>query len=67
MLPRYNQRTDEYGGSLENRIRLFRELIEDAKDAVGDTMGVVVRFAVDELRGEDGLRHDAEGREIVSC
>ena len=65
MLNRYNFRTDEYGGSLENRVRLFREIIEDAKDAVGDTMGVIVRFAVDELRGAEGLEHDKEGREIV--
>ena len=65
MLDRYNFRTDEYGGSLENRVRLFREIIEDTKDAVGDTMGVVVRFAVDELRGAEGLEADKEGREIV--
>ena len=45
---RRNQRTDEYGGSLENRMRLLRELIEDTKDAVGDTCAVAVRFAVDE-------------------
>jgi len=65
MLPRYNQRTDEYGGSLENRVRLFREIIEDAKDAVGDTMGVIVRFSVDELRGSEGLESNKEDREIV--
>jgi dimethylamine/trimethylamine dehydrogenase len=65
MLNRYNYRTDEYGGSLENRVRLFREIIEETKDAVGDTMGVSVRFAVDELRGAEGLEHDKEGREIV--
>ena len=65
MLPRYNFRTDEYGGSLENRIRLFRELIEDAKEAVGDTMAVVVRFAVDELRGDQGIEWQKEGRETV--
>ena len=65
MLPRYNQRSDEYGGSLENRVRLFREIIEDTKDAVGDRMGVIVRFSVDELRGEEGLEADREGREIV--
>ena len=35
---RFNQRTDEYGGNLENRARLLRELIEDTKDAVGDTL-----------------------------
>ncbi len=65
MLRRYNFRSDEYGGSLENRVRLFRELIEDAKEAVGDTMGVVARFAVDEMRGADGMEWDKEGREIV--
>jgi hypothetical protein len=30
-----NTRSDEYGGSLENRTRLIREMIEDTKDAVG--------------------------------
>jgi dimethylamine/trimethylamine dehydrogenase len=65
MLNRYNFRTDEYGGCLENRVRLFREIIEDTRDAVGDTMGVVARFAVDELRGAEGLEADKEGREIV--
>ena len=44
-----NQRSDEYGGSLENRVRLLRELIEDTKDAVGDRCGVVVRLAVESV------------------
>ncbi len=34
--PKINQRSDEYGGSLENRTRLVRELIADTKDAVGE-------------------------------
>jgi dimethylamine/trimethylamine dehydrogenase len=62
---RYNQRGDEYGGSLENRARLLRELIEDTKEAVGDTCAVAVRLAVDELRDGDGLAADGEGREVV--
>ena len=62
---RYNSRSDEYGGSLENRVRLFREIIEDAKEAVGDTCAVVVRLAVDELMGEQGLTAAGEGREVV--
>ena len=62
---RHNRRTDEYGGSLENRARLFRELIEEAKDAVGDTCAVAVRFAVDELLGPDGITAEGEGREVV--
>ncbi len=65
MLPRYNQRMDEYGGSLENRVRLTREILEETKDAVGDTCAVPFRFAVDELMGVDGMRWDVEGKEIV--
>ena len=61
---RRNQRTDEYGGSLENRVRLFREIIEDTKDAVGDTCGVVVRFAVEELLGDEGVTV-SEAKEVV--
>ena len=66
LLPRYNDRTDEYGGSLENRVRFTRELLEDTKEAVGDTCAVALRFAVDELMGDEGLRSDGEAAEIVS-
>jgi dimethylamine/trimethylamine dehydrogenase len=62
---RKNDRTDEYGGSLESRARLLRELIEDTKDAVGDTCAVAVRFCADELIGEAGLTHDGEARDVV--
>jgi len=62
---RQNQRTDEYGGSLENRLRLYRELLEETKDAVGDSMGVIARFAVDEMMGSDGLEWESEGREAL--
>ena len=50
-----NDRNDEYGGSLANRARLLREVIEDTKDAVGDTCGVPVRIAMSEFLGRDGL------------
>jgi dimethylamine/trimethylamine dehydrogenase len=66
LLRRYNDRTDEYGGSLKNRVRFLKELIEETKEAVGDTCAVAVRLAVDELMGEDGLTHDGEGYDIVS-
>jgi dimethylamine/trimethylamine dehydrogenase len=66
ILKRFNDRTDEYGGSLENRVRLFRELIEDTKEAVGDTCAVAVRFAVDELLGDEGLTHQGEAYEVVA-
>ena len=35
-----NQRTDEYGGSLENRSRFVSEVIGDIREAVGDTMAI---------------------------
>jgi 2,4-dienoyl-CoA reductase-like NADH-dependent reductase (Old Yellow Enzyme family) len=60
---RRNQRTDEYGGSLENRARLLREVIEDTRDAVGDRCAVAVRFAVEELLGADGMSV-AEAQEV---
>lgn len=62
---RRNQRTDEYGGSLENRVRLLRELIEDTKDAVGHRCGVALRFATEEMLGPDGVEL-AEARDIVA-
>ena len=45
-------------------MRLLRELIEDTKDAVGDTCAVAVRLAVDELLGADGI--EAEAQEIIA-
>jgi dimethylamine/trimethylamine dehydrogenase len=63
---RKNDRTDEYGGSLENRARLLRELIEDTKDAVGDKCAVAVRFCADELIGDAGLTHDGEARDVIA-
>jgi len=50
-----NLRSDEYGGSLENRARLLREVIEDTKDAVGHTCAVPVRIAMHEFLGAAGL------------
>ena len=65
LLPEINDRTDEYGGSIENRVRLTRELLEETKDAVGDTCAVAFRFAVDELKGSDGMQFFEEGRAVV--
>jgi dimethylamine/trimethylamine dehydrogenase len=64
--PRANTRSDEYGGSLENRTRLVRELIEETKEAVGDRCAVAVRFAADERIGEDGVPVIGERREMFA-
>ena len=63
--PHTNHRTDEYGGSVENRARLIGELLEDTKEAVGDRAAVALRFAVDENRGEHGITWQEEGQAVV--
>jgi dimethylamine/trimethylamine dehydrogenase len=60
-----NQRTDEYGGSLANRARLLREVIEDTKDAVGDRCAVPVRIAMSEFLGPVGLE-PPEVEEVIA-
>ena len=62
---RHNERSDEYGGSLENRLRLTREILIDTKEAIGDRCAVAFRFAVDELLGPEGITAEGEGREVV--
>ena len=62
---RHNRRTDEYGGSLENRVRLLKEMLIETKETVGDKCGIAIRLAVDELIGEDGICAEDEGRDIV--
>jgi dimethylamine/trimethylamine dehydrogenase len=66
LLPWMNQRTDEYGGSLENRVRLTREIIEDMKEAVGETCAVAVRFSSDDLLKIPGETLPSEAHEIIS-
>ena len=63
--PRTNRRNDRYGGSLQNRARLLREMIEDTREAVGDRCAVAVRLAIDELHGEAGICADGDGNRIV--
>jgi dimethylamine/trimethylamine dehydrogenase len=59
--PRYNSRTDGYGGSLENRARLLREVIEDSLDEADGRAAIACRITVTELVGPAGLeRGDIE-------
>ena len=59
-----NHRTDEYGGSLENRARFVNEVVSDMRDAIGDTMGITLRVSLDETIGDLGFSN-AEVREFV--
>ena len=59
-----NHRTDEYGGSLENRARFVREVIGDLRDEVGDTMGLTLRLSLDEMMGDLGFAN-SEVRDFI--
>lgn len=59
--PKYNNRTDEYGGSIENRMRLLREILQDTIDEVDGRAAVACRLAVENEHGEGGIgRKDVE-------
>ncbi len=44
--PLYNKRTDEYGGSFENRLRFAREVIDEVRGRVGSDWVVGVRISL---------------------
>ncbi|MFC1912984.1 FAD-dependent oxidoreductase [Chloroflexota bacterium] len=54
MTPLSNRRTDEYGGSLENRLRFPLEIIDSVRENTGSDFIVGMRISGDELV-EDGL------------
>lgn len=41
----FNHRTDEYGGSLENRLRFAREIVEEIKNRCGQDFPVTLRYS----------------------
>jgi len=52
---RFNDRTDEYGGSIENRARLLREILEDTVEVVAGRAAVACRICVHEQAGDRGI------------
>ena len=60
-----NRRSDEYGGSLENRSRLVREIVGAARDAVGDAMAITLRISLDETFGGGLGFPNSEVREFI--
>ncbi|HEY3851922.1 MAG TPA: FAD-dependent oxidoreductase [Steroidobacteraceae bacterium] len=66
LLPEYNHRTDAYGGSIENRVRLVRELLDVTRDAVGHRCAVALRISLEELRAKPGRTQPSEAHEVVS-
>ncbi|MGN0521585.1 MAG: FAD-dependent oxidoreductase [Eubacterium sp.] len=61
--PNTNKRTDEYGGSLENRTRFLCEIIDGIRKNCGKDFPIVVRLTVDEMYdriGQKGKGYDLE-------
>lgn len=52
--PNTNKRTDQYGGSLENRMRFLLEIIDGIRSNCGKDFPIVVRLTVDEMYSEIG-------------
>ena len=53
MSPVWNKRTDEYGGSAENRARFPREIVQAIRGAIGPDMPILFRISLDH-RFEEG-------------
>ena len=66
LLPEWNRRTDGYGGSLANRARIVRELLEVTHEAVGGKCAVALRVSLEELRGRPGAHAASEAHELVA-
>ena len=63
--PELNTRTDEYGGSAENRFRLVLEIAEETAEEIGQEAAVAVRVAVDD---HTGVREERDSLlEALSC
>lgn len=49
----WNKRTDEYGGSFENRTRFLREIIEEIRKNCGKNFPIAVKLTVDSIDGPE--------------
>lgn len=59
--PNTNKRTDEYGGSLENRMRFLTEIIDGIRKNCGRDFPIVVRLTVDEMYDKIGKKGKGYG------
>ena len=66
LMAKYNRRTDEYGGSVENRARFWIETIEQVKEAVGDDCSITARLCIDTLNDSPlGIRASEEAYAFI--
>ncbi len=66
----FNLRTDEYGGSLENRLRFAKEIVEEIKSRCGKDFPVTLRYSVKSMIKDwrqgalPGEEFEEKGRDI---
>jgi dimethylamine/trimethylamine dehydrogenase len=65
LLPEWNRRTDAYGGSVRNRVRIVRELLEATHQAVAGKCAVALRISLEELRARPSEAAPSEAHEVV--
>jgi dimethylamine/trimethylamine dehydrogenase len=65
LLSDYNHRTDAYGGSVRNRVRLVEELIDAVREATHGRTAVALRISIQELRGRPSEVAESEGHEVI--
>jgi dimethylamine/trimethylamine dehydrogenase len=65
LLAEWNQRRDAYGGSVPNRVRIVRELLEVTHEAVGGQCAVALRISLEELRARPSEVAPSEAHEVV--
>lgn len=66
MTKRWNIRTDEYGGSFENRMRFLNEIIDNIKKDLGEDFPIIVKYTPNHyLPVEEGYRDIEEGLRIA--
>ncbi len=65
LLSDWNQRTDAYGGNVENRVRFVRQLLEVTHEAVAGKCAVALRISLEELRARPSAVAPSEAHEVV--
>lgn len=67
LLPDYNRRTDEYGGSIANRVRIVIDLLDATREAAGGECAVALRISLEELRQRGGIERESEAHEVIAA
>jgi dimethylamine/trimethylamine dehydrogenase len=65
LLPEWNHRADAYGGSVRNRVRIVRELLEVTHEAVQGKCAVALRISLEELRARPSETAPSQAHEVV--